>query len=171
MVRSLSFIHLFIILAVGYIGGALLYRDMPTVAIERVIALYDVRVVGGHEAGYSRPIGTVALFFIVTFAIASFSKTRFLVLFLGAVKCVFFGLSSSYLLGSGAKMMAYSIWWFPFQFIGCFLFLMYCAILTPPYFMNTTLGKRRNMRALPTIIGLSVAVLAIEIIVFQFILL
>ena len=29
MVRSLSFIHLFVILAVGYIGGALLFREMP----------------------------------------------------------------------------------------------------------------------------------------------
>ncbi|WP_342509751.1 hypothetical protein [Sporosarcina sp. FSL K6-2383] len=170
MVRSLSFIHLFIILAVSYIGGALLYRYMPAVAIERVITLYDARVVGGHGVGYSRPIGTSALFFIVTFALASFNKTRFLVLFFGALKCVFFGLSSSYLLGSGAKIMAYSIWWFPFQFISCFLFLMYCAILSPPYFMNTTLGKRRNTRALPTIIGLSAAVLAIEIIVFRFIL-
>ena len=170
MVRSLSFIHLFIILAVGYIGGALLFREMPATAIERVITFYDARVVQGHEAGYIRPVGTAALFFVVAFALASFSKTRFLVLFLGAVKCVFFGLSSSYLLGSGAKMMAYSIWWFPFQFISCFLFLMYCAVLSPPYFMNTTLGKRRNTRALPAIIGLSVAILAIEIIVFRFIL-
>lgn len=170
MVRSLSFIHLFIILAVGYIGGALLFREMPATAIERVIAFYDARVVQGYEAGYIRPVSTAALFFIVAFVLASFTKTRFLVLFFGAVKCVFFGLSSSYLLGSGAKMMAYSIWWFPFQFISCFLFLMYCAILSPPYFMNTTLGKRRNTRALPTIIGLSVAVLAIEIIVFLFIL-
>ncbi|MFJ7933398.1 hypothetical protein [Sporosarcina sp. NPDC096371] len=170
MVRSLSFIHLFIILAVGYIGGALLFREMSATAIERVITFYDARVVQGHEAGFIRPVGTAALFFIVAFTLATFRKTRFLVLFFGAVKCVLFGLSSSYLLGSGAKMMAYSVWWFPFQFIICFLFLMYCAILCPPYFMNTTLGKKRNTRALPTVIALSVAVLAIEIIVFRFIL-
>ncbi len=170
MVRSLSFIHLFIILAVGYIGGALLFREMPVTAIERVITFYDARVVKGHDAGYIRPVATAALFFVVVIALASFKKTRFLVLFFGAMKCVFFGLSSSYLLSTGAKMMAYSIWWFPFQFVGCFLFLMYCAMLSPPYFMTTTLGKRRNTRALPTVIGLSAAVLAIEIIVFRFIL-
>ncbi len=170
MVRSLSFIHLFVILAIGYIGGALLFREMPATAIEKVVTFYDARVVQGHDAGYIKPVGTAALFFVVAFVLASFRKTRFTVYFYGAVKCVLFGLSSSYLLASGTKMMAYSIWWFPFQFLICFLFLVYCAVLSPPYFMRSTIGKKPNTRALPTIIGMSIAVLAIEIIVFQFIL-
>ena len=45
MVRSLSFIHLFVILAIGFIGGALLFREMPATAIERVVTFYDARVV------------------------------------------------------------------------------------------------------------------------------
>ncbi|KAA0966182.1 hypothetical protein FQ087_08035 [Sporosarcina sp. ANT_H38] len=173
MVRSLSFIHLFVILAISYIGGALLFREMSATGVERVISFYDARVVQGHDAGYIRPVGTSALFFVITFALASFRKTRFTVLFFGAVKCVLFGMSSAYLLGSGMKMMEYAIWWFPFQFLICFLFLVYCAILSPPYFMRSTIGKKSsipNTRALPTIIGMSIAVIAIEIIVFQFIL-
>ncbi len=170
MVRSLSFIHLFVILAIGYIGGAILFREMPATAVERVVTFYDARVVLGHDAGYIKPIGTAALFFIIAFVLAAFRKTRFTVLLFGAVKCVLFGLSSSYLLASGTKVMAYSIWWFPFQFLICFLFLVYCAVLSPPYFMRTTMGKGPNKRALPTIIGMSIAILAIEIIVFQFIL-
>ena len=154
----------------AYIGGALLFREMPATAIERVITFYDARVVLGHDAGYIRPVGTAALFFVVAFVLASFRKTRFTVLFFGAVKCVFSACHLPILLGSGTKIMAYSIWWFPFQFIICFLFLVYCAVLSPPYFMRSTMGKRPNTRALPTIIGMSVAVLAIEIIVFQFIL-
>ena len=169
MVRSLSFIHLFVILAIGYIGGALLFREMSITAVERVVSFYDARVVHGHEAGYIRPVGTTALFFVVAIGLASFRKTRFTVLFLGAVKCVLFGLSSSYLLASGMKMMEYSIWWFPFQLLICFLFLVFCAVLSPPYFMRSTIGKKPNMRALPTIIGITTAVLAIEIVVFQFI--
>lgn len=170
MVRSLSFIHLFVILAIGYIGGALLFREMSMTAVERVVTFYDARVVLGHDAGYIRPVGTAALFFVVAFGLSSFRKTRFTVLFLGAVKCVLFGLSSAYLLASGMKIMEYSIWWFPFQFLICFLFLVYCAVLSPPYFMRSTIGKRHNARALPTVIGFSTAVIAIEIIVFQFIL-
>lgn len=169
MIRSLSFIHLFVILAVGYIGGAILFREMPATAIEKVITFYDARVVQGQAVGYIRPIGTTALFFVVAFVLASIRKTQFTVLFIGAVKCVLFGLSSSYLIGSGSMMLAYSIWWFPFQFIGCYLFLVYCAVLSPPYFARTTIGKTRNLRPLPLLIGLSVAVLAIEILIFQFI--
>ena len=166
MVRSLSFIHF--ILAVGFIGGALLFREMPTSVIEKVILFYDGRVVRGHDVGYSRSIGTTAFLFVFVFVLSAFEKTRFMVLFLGAVKCVLFGLSSSYLISSGAKMMVYSIWWFPFQFIGCFLFLVYCAVLHPPFFTRPTIGKSRNLRPLPLLIGLSVAVLASEIIIFQF---
>ena len=77
MVRSLSFIHLFVILAIGYIGGALLFREMPATAVERVVAFYDARVVLGHEAGYIKPVGMAALFFVVAFVLASFRKTRF----------------------------------------------------------------------------------------------
>lgn len=168
MVRSLSFIHLFVILAVGFIGGALLFREMPPAVIEKVILFYDARVVQGHDVGYSRPIGTTALFFILVFVLSAFEKTRFMVLLLGAVKCVLFGLSSSYLISSGAKMMAYSVWWFPFQFIGCLFFLVYCAVLNPPFFTRTTIGKSRNLRPLPLLVGLSVAVLAVDIIIFQF---
>ena len=169
MVRSLSFIHLFVILAIGFIGGALLFREMPVTAVERVVRFYDARVVIGHEAGYIKPVGMAALFFVVAFILAVIRKTRFAVLFLGAVKCVLFGLSSSYLLASGTKIMAYSIWWFPFQFLICFLFLMYCAILSPPYFMRSTMGKGPNTRAIPLIVGMTIAILAIEIILFQFI--
>ena len=109
------------------------FGKCPRLSIEKVITFYDARVVQGHDVGYSRPIGTTALFFVLCLLLSAFRKTRFIVLFFGAVKCVLFGLSSSYLLGSGAKMMAYSIWWFPFQFISCFLFLVYCAVLSPPF--------------------------------------
>ncbi|CAM3060457.1 hypothetical protein FITA111629_01115 [Filibacter tadaridae] len=170
MVRSLSFIHLFVILAVGYIGGALLFREMPTTAMEKLINFYDGRVIHGHETGFIKPIGTTFLFFIVAYAFTSFRYTRFLVLFLGAVKSVFFGLSSSYLLSSGSTMIDYTVWWFPFQLLSCFLFLLYCVILRPPYFMRKTTDKKRNRRALPVLIVLSSIVLAVEMIIYYSIL-
>ncbi|MBE1554063.1 hypothetical protein [Sporosarcina limicola] len=170
MVRSISFVYLFIILAVGYIGGTLLFREMSTTAIEKVIVFYDARVVQGYDASFIRPIGTAVLFFVIAYTFAISEKTRFIVLFMGAVKCVLFGLSSSYLLGSGMKMMEYSIWWFPFQLICCFLFLVYCAVLSPPYFMRTTTRKRRNTRVIPILILLSAAILTIEMLFFYYIL-
>ncbi|MFS0576692.1 hypothetical protein AB1K83_13720 [Sporosarcina sp. 179-K 3D1 HS] len=170
MVRSLSFIHLFIILAVGYIGGALLFREIPSEAVERWIAFYDARVVEGREAGVIRPIGALVSFYIVAYVFARIRQTRPLVLFTGALKSVFFGLASSYLLGSGMKMLDYTVWWFPFQFASCFLFLLYCAVLRPPYFMQSTIGKRRNPRALPILLFLSACVLLGEMAIYYWIL-
>lgn len=170
MVRSLSFIHLFVILAVGYIGGALLFREIPSEAAERWIAFYDARVVGGRDAGVIRPIGALVFFYTLAYIFSRIRQTRPLVLFTGALKSVFFGVASSYLLGSGMKMLDYTIWWFPFQFISCFLFLLYCAVLCPPYFMRPTIGKRRNPRALPILLILSAVVLASEMVIFYLIL-
>ena len=169
MVRSLSFIHLFVILAVGYIGGALLFREMPATAIERVITFYDARVVQGHDAGYIRPVGTAALFFVVVFVLSSFRKTRFTVLFFGAVKCVLFGLSSSYLT------------WFRYENDGLFnlvvsvsvhqLFSVSSVLCSPQSALLYAydIGKKTQYTCVTDDNWLSVAVLAIEIIVFQFI--
>ena len=170
MVRSLSFIHLFIILAVGYIGGVLLYREIPSISLEKLLVLYDARVIQGHEASFLKPIASMVVLFVVTFVVASFQKTRFLVLFLGALNSVFFGLSSSYLLGSGMKMIEYAVWWFPFQFLACLFFLLYCAVLNPPYFTRTTIGNKRNPRALPVLVALSIGLLAAEMAVYYWIL-
>lgn len=167
MVRSLSFIHLFVILAVGYIGGALLFREVPSTSAEKWIVFYDARVVEGKEAGVIRPIGALVVFYTLAYLLARIRQTRPLVLFIGALKCVFFGLASSYLLSTGIKMIDYSIWWFPFQLVACFLFLLYCAVLHPPYFIRPTIGKRRNPRALPILLIISIIVVVIEMVIFN----
>lgn len=166
MVRSLSFIHLFAILAVGYIGGALLSREISVASMEKFIVFYDARVVRGPESGFLRPIATSVLFFVGAYVLSMFPKMRFTILFVGAVKSVLFGMSSSFLLSSGMKMIDYTVWWFPFQLLTCYLFLLYCAVLSPPYFMRTTVGKKRNPRAIPVLIGLSAVLLAVEMLVF-----
>ena len=127
MVRSLSFIHLFIILSVGYIGGTLLFREIPIAASERWIGFFDPRVISITEGSIIRPFITMLLFFVVTFLLSMNSKTRHAILFFGAVKCVVFGLSSSFLLHSGMKIWEYAIWWFPFQFISCLISHLLCC--------------------------------------------
>ncbi|WP_432359144.1 hypothetical protein [Sporosarcina sp. UB5] len=167
MVRSLSFIHLFIILAVGYIGGALLFREIPVVATEKWIGFFDPRVISSTDGTIVRPFITLLLFFVVTFLLSANSKTRHAILFFGAVKCVLFGLSSSFLLYSGMKIWEYAIWWFPFQFISCLIFLIYCVVLSPPYFSKVS-RKARNLQAVPVLAGLSFFIFLLEITIFHF---
>ncbi|KXH82066.1 hypothetical protein [Sporosarcina sp. HYO08] len=169
MVRSLPIVHLFIILAVGYIGGALLFREMPVAAIEKLLAFYDVRVMSDAEKTIFQPLLTTILLVVIVIVLASFQRTRLLVLFLGALKCVLFGLSSSYLLSSSKRMIEYTIWWFPFQFLSCFLFLMFCAILVPPYFMRTNFRKKQSSKTLFVFIFLMAIVLVLDIILFLFV--
>lgn len=166
MVRSLSFIHLFVILTVGYIGGALLFRGIQPESIASLLKFYDARVVQGKETNPLWPICSYIVFFALAYGLSISNKTRFLVLFIGAVKAVFFGLSSSYLLSSGMKLMEYSIWWFPFQLLSSFIFLSFCILLEPPYYARPKFGRKLNSRALPTVLFLSIALFVAEMIVF-----
>ena len=59
MARSLSFVYLFVILAISYIGGALLFREWPVTSLEQVIGLYDQRVVKGSEAALWSPVASL----------------------------------------------------------------------------------------------------------------
>ena len=158
MIRSLSFTYLFVILAVGYLGGTLLFRELPETSTEKMLLIFDARVVDGQDVNVIWPALVTISFFVIAFVLSNFKYSRFPVIFIGAVKCVVFGLSSGYLLAAGMKMVDYSIWWFPFQLLICFVYLMFCAILTPPFFLRTT-GKRvRNNKAL-VILAFSGAVL------------
>lgn len=166
MARSLSFIYLFVILAVSYIGGALLFREWPAASLEQIVMLYDRRAAAGGPIWY--PAAVTAVFAAAALFFSKYRKTRFLVIFLAAVKCVLFGISSTYLLSAGLKLVTYSLWWFPFQFLSCLLFFILCAVLHPPFF-TPRLRKERPLTAVPPLIGLLLIVQLLDIAVFHFI--
>lgn len=170
MVRSLSFTYLFVILAVGYLGGALLLRELPMVSVEKVLTIFDARIVDGHEVKFIWPALMTTLFFVLAYVLSRFRKLRFTVIFIGALKCVVFGLSSGYLLATDMKILEYTVWWFPFQLVTCYLLLLFCAILTPPFFVRTTGHKKRNDKALTVLVGMAVVITALELVMFYLIL-
>ena len=168
MIRSLSFTYLFIVLAVGYLGGTVLFRELPTASTEKLLAIIDARIVEGQEAKFIWPALVAILFFILAYGFSRFKYSRFIVLFLGAVKAVIFGLSSGYLLAAGMKIINYTIWWFPFQLLICFVYLLYCAVLTPPFFLQTTGKKMQNHKALVLLLVLGVFLTVSEFLIFYF---
>ena len=170
MIRSLLFTYLFVILAVGYLGGALLFRELPVASVAKVLAIVDARVIDGHEVKFIWPALMTASFFVAAYMLSLFKKIRFIVILIGALKCVVFGLSSGYLLGSDMRILEYTVWWFPFQLITCFLLLVFCAVLSPPFFVQTTGRKIRNDKALMVLAGMVVVVTAIEMTLFYFVL-
>lgn len=168
MTRSLSFPYLFVILAVSYLGGTLLFRELSEAPIAKILLVFDARVVKGHEVNLLLPALTVILFFGLAILLARFTYTRFLVLLIGAVKCVLFGISSAYLLAKGLKVYEYALWWFPFQLVICFILLLFAAVLAPPFFMKTTGKKERNHRTLIVLFIVAVLLVISENLLYFF---
>jgi len=170
MIRSLSLVYLFVILAVGYLGGTLLFRQLPIASVEKMLVIFDARVVDNEEVKLIWSIVMTSMFFVVVYVLSLIKKFRFPILFIGAIKCVVFGLSSAYLLASGMKIIVYGLWWFPFQFITCFLLLVFCALLTPPFFVRTIGKRKRNDKGLFIIITFTILVTISEILIFVYLL-
>lgn len=170
MIRSLSVFYLFIVLAVGYLGGTLLFRQLPTESVEKMLKLFDARIIDSNEVTVVWPVLMTALFFGLVFVMSLIKKFRFPILLIGALKSVIFGLSSAYLLATGMKIIVYALWWFPFQLIICFLLLSFCALLSPPFFVRTIGRRRRNDKGLLTLVVLTAVVTAAEMSIFVFLL-
>ena len=169
MIRSLSFTYLFIILTVGYLGGTLLFREMPLASVENLLGLFDGRIVDGHATSFIKPFLMTQLFFLIAFGLSFVKKLRFIITFIGAIKCVLFGLATGYLLSSGMKIIEYGLWWFPSQLAICFLLLLFCAILKPPFFIKTVGHKSRNDRALLFLLGLVMLITVAEFLIYRYI--
>lgn len=169
MARSLSFVYLFVILAISYIGGALLFREWPVASLAQIVGLYDPRIVKGSEAALWSPVAVTLCFVLAALVISKYKRVRFITMFLGAVKCALFGLSSTYLLSTGLKLVSYTIWWFPFQLIGCLVFLILCTVLHPPFFSAPANRKDRPLAAVPALVGLLLVTHLLELTIFYFI--
>lgn len=168
MTRSLSIPYLFVILAVGYLGGTLLFRELSEESIASLLTFYDARIVKPGEATILLPALVVMMFLIISFFLSRFTYSRLFVLLIGAIKCVLFGLSSAYLLAKGLKVYEYAVWWFPFQLLLCFLLLLFASILTPPFFMKTTGKRERNDRALVALLIITILIVLVENLIYVF---
>ena len=154
MVRSLSFLQLFVILAVGYIGGVLLYRGIPDADFSFIVQIYDSRAAQISSASLLIQLATVLSFYAAAFVLSVSRKTRWSVMLVGALKAVLFGLASAHILAGGVNMLAYTGWWFPFKFLGTFLVLLFCWTLSPPFFTKRSVKRTQNLKVPLMIAGI-----------------
>ncbi|REB09854.1 hypothetical protein DVB69_03320 [Sporosarcina sp. BI001-red] len=152
MVRSLSFLQLFVILAVGYIGGVLLYRGIPDADFSFIVQIYDSQAAQNSSSSLLIQLATVLSFYVVAMVLSFSKRTRWFVMLVGALKAVLFGLASAHILASGVNMLSYTGWWFPFKLLGTFLVLLYCWTLSPPFFTRKSV-KRTSNNKLPLMIA------------------
>lgn len=169
MVRSISIFHLLIIFIIGFVGGALLYRELPLDSIETLLNLYDERLLLSSTFMWYKPIGITLAFIVIAFVLSLSNKTRFIIILLAAIRVVLFGLSSSYLVGLEKQLMTYSIWWYPFQLATCVTYLVYCALLSPPFFVRPQLRNTNYRKSLPMIMIVMIVIQFVELAIYTFI--
>lgn len=168
MTRSLVMPYICIMLAVGYIGGTFLYRFIDDSAIEKILLVFDARIVQA-DAHIVFPLLSLIISFMLVVFFARFRYTRHLVYFWSAVRAVLFGIGASYLLANGLSMFHYAIWWFPFQLLITFIYFSFTVLLVPPFFLRT-IGKRRlNYEGLLTLFGLAMLLFWVEYTIFHLI--
>ena len=167
MVRSLSFIQLFVILTVGYIGGVLLYRGIPEADFTTFVRMYDSRADSGETVSLVMQVISVLSFYVFAIILSLSKKSKMFVMLVGALKSALFGLSSAHILAGGVKMLAYAGWWFPFQLTASFLVLLCCWTLSPPFFAKTSVKRTNHLRLPIVIAGVGIVLFLVDKVVYN----
>lgn len=166
MPRSLLFPYLFIVLAVSYFGGIILFRELPDTALEKTLSLLDDRVVNRSNDAWIFPIISTVISFGMVLILSQYTYSRPFIYLIGAMKSVLFGISSAYLLANGLKVYEYAVWWFPFQLAICFSLLLFTTVLAPPFFVQRYGKNTRNNKLLMTLIGIVFILITMENLIF-----
>lgn len=167
LVRSLPIIYLFAVLTVSYMGGAILFTMISTEEASKLVNWYDIRLASTSNRSFLQiALPTLVLYLVAMMGAISNKTVRIVPLF-AALKCVLFGFASSYLLNTDRGIVEYALWWFPFQLVAAILFLFFCLLLSPPFFVKLTNRKERNKRGLIMIGMLSVLVFGMDVIVYR----
>ncbi|WP_432355069.1 hypothetical protein [Sporosarcina sp. A2] len=167
MVRSLSMLHLFVVLAVGYIGGVLLYRVIPGADFPMIVRFYDGRAATNDSTSLIIELTTVVSFFVLAAVLAMFKKTRYLVMLVGAFKSVLFGLASAHILALEVNMLVYAGWWFPFHLVATFLVLLFCWTISPPFFTRRPSKRQMHFKGPLMLFGASLVVFVVDKVVYS----
>ncbi len=165
MRAKLIFQYAFMI-AVSFICGVISSRYISVDLAENIIKVVDARVLE-IDPGYVAAIVPVAISLGIVLLFSSHPFLSYAALIYIALKSVFFGFGSVYMMEQGQSVFAYISWWFPFQLLYLILFICIYRICK----VQVTRMKRNKMRAIPVIIGLIAVVLYLEIVVISYVLL
>lgn len=168
MTRSLILPYLFVILAISYLGGAILARTLDENMIIKMLKLIDERLLLGQEVAFWVPLILPVVLMIVILLLNQWQNAKGFILIVAALKGVFFGIGSSFLLTKKLQLVAYTIWWFPFQLVLSLLFLIFAVKLAPPFFMKRTGKLDKNNRPLILILILILLLTIIESNIYPF---
>lgn len=128
MIRSVLFLQYAIILAISFVSGVICFQFFPLDKSMQLIGYIDPRILELTDMSKMGTILPIVAWMVLVLFFATHPYLHVLAKFVVAVKITFFGFSSVFLLTQQESLLVYSVWWFPFQLIYCFLLFVLCSV-------------------------------------------
>lgn len=128
MFRSILIIQFAVILAISFISGVVCFQLFPLDKAMQLIGYIDPRVLDVQDISILGTIAPLVVWALLVLFFATHPYLHVLARLVVAVKATFFGFSSVFLLTQQESLLIYSVWWFPFQLVYCFLLFLLCSV-------------------------------------------
>ncbi|RUL55099.1 MULTISPECIES: hypothetical protein [Lysinibacillus] len=128
MFRSILIIQFAVILAISFISGVVCFQLFPLDKAMQLIGYIDPRVLDVQDISILGTIAPLVIWVLLVLFFATHPYLHVLARLVVAVKATFFGFSSVFLLTQQESLLIYSVWWFPFQLVYCFLLFLLCSV-------------------------------------------
>lgn len=168
LTRSFPLFYLLGLLVIGYLGGLWLYSKMPFDQVERVIHWVDPRILSDHVPNGFDSILPQLVTILLFLLFATHLILKYLILLIGTMRAVFWGICSGYLIAQDTEFWAYALWWFPFQLIYCSLLLVIGFLLVPPP-SSPQLKKSRSFKGIGILSLIYLVLTGLELFVLPYI--
>ncbi|MEO4053291.1 hypothetical protein [Solibacillus sp. CAU 1738] len=128
--RTSSIVQFTVMIALSFVCGVICFQLFDLQQATALINLMDARILQQDAPSIWQTILPLAISIVIVVLFATHPYCAFIAKWLIALRATFLGFSSVYLLAQQKSLLAYGIWWFPFQFIYCILLLAICLIVS-----------------------------------------
>lgn len=156
-------------IVVGFLSGVACFYLFDLEQAIALIQLMDGRILQQQEPSIIQTILPVAFAIAIVLLFATHPFCAFVAKWLIALRATFLGFSSMYLLTQQQSLLAYGIWWFPFQFVYCVLLLMICLSISTKRLMRFAKKGNATYRRMGAIILLFGVIALLEILVISYV--
>ena len=152
-------------IAVSFICGVIVFRFISPEQTEAVIQLADRRLINMNQSIIFTML-PVAVSIIIVLLFSTHPYFYYVAVVYIALKTVFIGFSSMYLMDEWDATNLYIRWWFPFQFIYILLLILLYKICR----MRFKRQRKKALRLIPFVLILFIAVIYFETFVISYVL-
>lgn len=152
-------------IAVSFICGVIAFRFISDVQAETFIKFADPRLID-LQPSVVYTILPVALSIVIVLLFSTHPYFYYTAVVFIALKTVFVGFSSIYLMDVWDATSLYIRWWFPFQFIYILLLILLYKICR----MRFQRQKKKALRLIPFVLVLFITIVYFETVVISYVL-